>query len=152
VVALANTSTGRRFFRRILPRVLAPLGLTPSPYELTPRPGGAGDLHRFAGTYACGEERVEVVVDGDVLAWSLPDGREMRGQPIDDRVFLTDPTDPDFPTTAFGSFGADGRPRMLYPDPWGFHRIEEEQLLSPAGCRSVRVVQAVSLYSSSVLA
>jgi hypothetical protein len=48
----------------------------------------------------------------------------LEARPLDDRVFLVDPSDPDNPTVTFGEFDPSGRPRALYLMLWGLPRVD----------------------------
>ena len=50
------------------------------------------------------------------------DGHAREASPINERVFLVDPQDPDNPTVTFGAFDAEGRPQVLYVMLWGLPR------------------------------
>jgi hypothetical protein len=110
----------RSLFADLLPRLF---GIAAPPLGLDPAPGSAGDLSRFAGVYAWPDRRVQVTATTGGLmikrAWG-----EREARPLDDRVFLDDPADPDNPTITFGEFDPAGRPRLLYLMLWGLPRVE----------------------------
>ena len=123
VALLTNSGTGRAMYRSLLPELMREeLGVGVPPLRLDPVPGAAGDLARFAGTYAWPDRRVEVSATADGLRISR-DGAEWEALPLDGRAFLVDAADPDTPSVTFGAFDAEGRPRMLYEMRWGLPRI-----------------------------
>jgi hypothetical protein len=87
-----------------------------------PSPGAAGDLGRFAGTYAWPDRRVDVAATADRLLLTSGDG-QAAALPLNDRTFVVDAADPDTPTVTFGDFDAAGRPQVLYEMLWGLPRI-----------------------------
>ena len=123
IVLLTNSSTGRALYRTLFAELMGRLfGIRiPSP-RLDPSPGSAGDLARFAGVYGWPDREIEVKVIGRGLLM-LEEGRETEALPVDDRVFLVDPRDPDNPTVTFGAFDAAGRPSVLYDMLWGLPRL-----------------------------
>jgi len=122
VVVLTNGSNGRALHRTLLAELVPRVsGLRPSTVLLTPSPGAAGDLARFAGTYAWPDRRTTVAVRSDVLCLTTDDG-EAEARPLDGRTFLVDPADPDTPTVTFGGFDRDGVPSVLYDMLWGLPR------------------------------
>ena len=125
VVLLTNGSTGRAMYRSLLAELMPPLfGFPLPPPRLVPIPGSAGDLSRFAGTYAWPDRRVDVRTEADHLI--LRSARlEAEVFPVNDRTFLVDPLDPDDATVTFGAFDASGRPHVLYQMLWGLPRIAE---------------------------
>jgi hypothetical protein len=121
---MTNGSTGRAMsrslFADLLPRVF---GINIPPLRLEPAPVGAADLTRFAGVYAWSDRRVRVMATSSGLQIKRAQG-QLEARPLDDRVFLTDPSDPDNPTVTFGEFDAAGRPRVLYVMLWGLPRVD----------------------------
>lgn len=125
VALVTNSGSGRAMSRSLLPELMASeLGVAVPPLRLDTVPGAAGDLARFAGTYAWPDRRVEVAVAGEGLRIRR-DGAESHAAPLDERTFVVDAADPDTPTITFGAFGADGRPAMLYEMLWGLERAGE---------------------------
>jgi CubicO group peptidase (beta-lactamase class C family) len=123
IAVLTNASNGRALHRTLLAELVPRVsGLRPSSLLLTPRPGAAGDLARFAGTYAWPDRRLTVTVRADVLCLTSDDG-EAEARPLDGRTFLVDPGDPDTPTVTFGGFDRDGVPSVLYDMLWGLPRV-----------------------------
>jgi CubicO group peptidase (beta-lactamase class C family) len=123
VVLLANASSGRGFARALLPELVeAAFGIAIPRWVLEPTSGAAGELSRFTGVFAWPDRRVEVTTAGEGLRLT-EDGRDVMALPLDDRTFLLDADDPDGPTVAFGAFGDDGRPGVLYDMVWGLPRV-----------------------------
>jgi CubicO group peptidase (beta-lactamase class C family) len=123
VAVLTNGSNGRALHRTLLAELVPQVsGLRPSSVLLTPRPGAAGTLARFAGTYAWPDQRTTVAVRSDVLCLTTDEG-EAQARPIDGRTFLVDLADPDTPTVTFGGFDRDGVPSVLYDMVWGLPRV-----------------------------
>jgi CubicO group peptidase (beta-lactamase class C family) len=123
VAVLTNGSNGRALHRTLLAEMVPRVsGLRPSSTPLTPSPGAAGDLARFAGTYAWPDQRTTVAVRSDGLILTTDDG-EAEARPVDGRTFLVDPADPDTPTVTFGGFDRDGVPSVLYDMVWGLPRV-----------------------------
>ena len=122
VAVLTNGSNGRALHRTLLAELVPRVsGLRPSSVTLSPSPGAAGNLARFAGTYAWPDRRTTVVVGSDALRLTTDDG-EVEAVPVDGRTFLVDPADPDTPTVTFGGFDRDGVPSVLYDMVWGLPR------------------------------
>ena len=113
VAVMTNGSTGRAMYQAMLADLMTPLGVTVPPRELNASPCAAGELSRFAGTYAWPDQRFEVVASESGLVIS-DSGREREARPLDDRSFVVYADDPDDPTITFGEFDADGRPRVIY--------------------------------------
>ena len=111
---------GALLFADLLPRVF---GINVPPLRLEPAPVGAADLPRFAGVYAWPDRQVEVTATSSGLQIKRAQG-QVEARPLDDRVFLVDPSDPDNPTVTFGEFDAAGRPRVLYLMLWGLPRVD----------------------------
>jgi len=123
VVLMTNGSTGRSMYRSFFAELLEPLlGINVPQLRLQPSPGAAGELSRFAGAYAWPDRKVEVTATRSGLAVKSEHG-ESEGLPLDDRVFLVNPDDPDNPTVTFGAFDENGRPRVLYSMLWGLPRV-----------------------------
>jgi CubicO group peptidase (beta-lactamase class C family) len=123
VVLLTNGSTGRAMYRSLFAELLEQgFGIVMPPLQLDPVPGAAGDLERFAGSYAWPDRRAEVRVAGDGLRIEV-DGESLHARPLDECTFFVDPADPDTPTVTFGEFGSDGMPAVLYLMLWGLPRL-----------------------------
>ena len=122
IVLLTNSSSGRALYRSLFAELMPPLfGIRVRSLRLDPSPGSAGDLARFAGVYGWPDREIEVTAtERGLRMWE--DGRETEALPIDDRVFLVAPLDPDNPTVTFGAFDAAGRPNVLYDMLWGLPR------------------------------
>jgi CubicO group peptidase (beta-lactamase class C family) len=119
VVLLTNGSTGRALYRSLFPILLrAWFGIGMPALRLTPSPGAAGDLGRFAGVYAWPDRRWEVTASDTHLVME-GDGGIVEAPPLDDRTFVVDAGDPDVPTVTFDGFDASGRPGVLYQMLWG---------------------------------
>jgi CubicO group peptidase (beta-lactamase class C family) len=127
VVLMTNGSSGRAMYRSLFADLMEPLfGIGMPPLRLDPLPGSAGDLARFAGVYAWPDRRVDVTAtEGGLLIREGDDAQEAH--PLDERVFLVDPLDPDNPTVTFGAFDGAGRPQVLYLMLWGLQRLESRQ-------------------------
>jgi CubicO group peptidase (beta-lactamase class C family) len=123
VVLVSNSGTGRAMHRSVFAEVMpAELGIHVPPLGLESTPGSAGDLERFAGTYAWPDRRVEVASVGEGLQIRRH-GAEATALPLDARAFVVDAADPDTPAVTFGAFDADGRPGVLYDMLWGLERL-----------------------------
>ena len=90
--------------------------------RLEPSDGAAGDLSRFAGSYAWPDRRVEVAATDDRLVIESEAGA-VEALPLDAATFLVDADDPDTPTVTFGAFDDSGRPGVLYEMLWGLPRV-----------------------------
>ena len=123
IVLLANGNSGRAMQRSLLAELLPTLGMAAPPLRLDPVPRAAGDLARFAGTYAWPDRRVDVVAHAEGLHIREGDD-ELDARPLDRSSFVVDPSDPDNPTVTFADFDADGRPRVLYLMLWGLPRVD----------------------------
>jgi CubicO group peptidase (beta-lactamase class C family) len=123
VVALTtNGATGRSMYRSFFAELFEDRFDVRIPaLQLTPAAGAAGDLARFAGTFAWPDRRCEVKADGDVLLIEV-DGRRVEARPTTDRTFLVDERNPDNPTVTFAGFDDEGRPRIIYLMLWGLPR------------------------------
>ena len=122
IVVMANGSTGRAMSRSLFADLLPQeFGVNVPPLRLEPAPVGAAGLSRFAGLYAWPDWRVQVTATPSGLLIERAEG-DIEARPLDNRVFLTDPSDPDNPTVTFGEFDAAGRPRVLYLMLWGLPR------------------------------
>ena len=98
-------------------------GVAPPPQLPRPTSRGAVDLSLYEGVYAWPDRRVEVTATSSGLQIKGARG-QLEARPLDDRVFLTDPLDPDNPTVTFGEFDPAGRPWVLYLMLWGLPRVE----------------------------
>jgi CubicO group peptidase (beta-lactamase class C family) len=124
VVLMTNGSTGRAMYRSLFADLMPSLsGICMPPLRLDPVPGAAEDLARFAGVYAWPDRWVDVTATGDGLLITSEDG-QTAAFPLNERAFVTDPTDPDNPTVTFGAFDSCGRPRVLYDMLWGLPRLD----------------------------
>jgi CubicO group peptidase (beta-lactamase class C family) len=125
VALMTNGSTGRAMYRSLFPDLMQSLfGISVPPLRLGASPGAAGDVSRFAGSYAWPDRRVEVTAAaGRLLIKSAQ--AETEAVPLDDRTLVVDAADPDNPTVTFGAFDADGRPQVLYLMLWGLPCLEE---------------------------
>jgi CubicO group peptidase (beta-lactamase class C family) len=125
VVLMTNSTAGRAMYRSLLADLMRSLfGIRVPPMRLEAAPGAAGDLSRYVGVYAWPDRRVEVTAAGSGLVIN-DEHQAIEALPIDERVFLVDPGDPDNPTVTFGPFDAAGRPRVLYLMLWGLPRLDE---------------------------
>jgi CubicO group peptidase (beta-lactamase class C family) len=123
LVLLTNADSGKSMYRSLFEELLAEVFSVHMPgLQLEPRPGSAGELDRFAGTYAWPDREYRVAVEGDALAirW---DDEEAEAWPLNDRAFVINPESHDAPTIAFGEFDPDGRPHVLYRMLWGSPRV-----------------------------
>jgi CubicO group peptidase (beta-lactamase class C family) len=121
VVLMTNGSNGRALYRSLFPLLMEELGVRVAPLALQPSADAAGDLSRFEGVYAWPDTRYEVAATGKGLTLATGAGT-VEALPIDDRTFLLDPTDDDWPTITFDGFDAEGRPGVLYTMLWGLPR------------------------------
>ena len=124
IVLMTNATTGRPMYRSLFADLTeAWLGIGFPPLRLEPNPA-AGDLSRFAGTYAWPDRRIEVTATqrGHFLE---AEDRQAELLPLTDRVCLADASDPDDPTVTFGAFDASGRPQVLYSMLWGLPRVAD---------------------------
>jgi CubicO group peptidase (beta-lactamase class C family) len=123
VAVLANAEAGRALARSLVAELVDELcGIRVPPLRLDPAPGAAGDLARFAGTFAWPDRRVEVAASGPALLLRA-DRAETEARPLDARTFVVDAGSPDRPTVTFGAFDAAGRPAVLYEMLWGLPRV-----------------------------
>ena len=119
---LTNGSNGRALYRSLFPAVMGErLGVGMPALRLEPRVGAAGDLARFAGEYAWPDTRYDVTPTEHGLGLARA-GKTVEALPLDERTFVVDPTDHDWPTMTFGAFDAAGRPGVLYRTLWGLPR------------------------------
>lgn len=123
VAVMTNGSTGRAMYQALLADLLTPFGVTVPPRELNTSPGAAGELSRFAGTYAWPDQQYDVTRTRTGLAIK-GSGEDREALPIDDRSFVVDADDPDNPTMTFGEFDTLGRPHVLYDMLWALPRRE----------------------------
>jgi CubicO group peptidase (beta-lactamase class C family) len=124
VALMTNCDTGRAMYRSLFTELMQTLyGIGVPPLQLEPSPGAAGDLSRFAGTYAWPDRELDVTETAGGLSIRSDEG-ETKAQPLDDRTFLVDAADPDNPTVTFGAFDTLGRPQVLYLMLWGLPRVE----------------------------
>jgi CubicO group peptidase (beta-lactamase class C family) len=125
IALMTNSGTGRAMYRSLFPDLMQSLfGIRMRPLRLDASPGAAGDLSRFAGTYAWPDRQVDVTETASGLRIRSDEG-ETEALPLDHRTFLVDATDPDNPTVTFGAFDATGRPEVLYLMLWGLPRLDE---------------------------
>jgi CubicO group peptidase (beta-lactamase class C family) len=125
VVLMSNGSNGRAMYRSLFADLMtSSFGISVSPLRLSPSPGAAGDLSRFAGVYAWPDRRVEVTAGGSCLLIKS-EHDEAEALPLDGRTFLVDAADPDNPTVTFDGYDTAGRPRILYLMLWGLPRLGE---------------------------
>jgi CubicO group peptidase (beta-lactamase class C family) len=124
LVLLTNCGTGRAMYRSLLAEIMEPLfGIRAPALNLDPSPGAAGDLGRFAGTYAWPDRRIDVTAGADALLITSG-GEQKAALPLNDRTFVVDAADPDTPTITFGYFDGAGRPGALYDMLWGLRRVD----------------------------
>ena len=125
IVLLTNSGTGRAMYRSLFAELMRSSFAVDVPrLLLDPAPGAAGDLSRFAGSYAWPDRQVDVSATPNGLRISSDDGA-IDALPLDDRTFLLDPLDPDNPTVTFGAFDRAGRPRACYLMLWALPRLGE---------------------------
>lgn len=123
LVLLTNCGTGRAMYRSLFAEIMEPMfGVRAPRWSLDPSPGAAGDLGRFAGTYAWPDRRVDVAAAADGLMITSGEG-QAAALPLNDRTFVVDGADPDTPTVTFGDFDAAGSPQVLYEMLWGLPRV-----------------------------
>lgn len=123
VVLMTNANTGRAMYRALFADLMAEeFGISVPALQLGPSPGGAGDLSRFAGTYAWPDRQVRVTATEEGLRMRSS-GQHRVALPVDARTFVVDADDPDDPTVTFGEFDATGRPNVLYDMLWGLPRV-----------------------------
>ena len=123
VVLMTNSDRGRALYRSLFPELMrSSVGIGFPPLRLDVRPGAAGDLSRFAGVYAWPDRRAEVKATDTGLVVDA-DGIEAEAQPVDDRTFVVDASDPDTPTVTFGAFDEHGRSHALYLMLWALPRV-----------------------------
>jgi hypothetical protein len=108
----------RSLFADLMPSLC---GIGVPPLRLDAVAGAAGNLSRFAGIYTWPDRQVDVAAMANGLLITSEDG-QTEALPLNERTFLTDPTDPDNPAVTFGAFDAAGRPRVLYDMLWGLPR------------------------------
>ena len=78
---MTNGSTGRAMYRSLFADLKPSLcGISVPPLRLDASPGAAGDLPRFAGTYAWPDRQIHVTATADGLLISSED-RQDRGTP-----------------------------------------------------------------------
>jgi CubicO group peptidase (beta-lactamase class C family) len=122
VMLMTNSSTGRAMYRSLFADLMPSLcGIGVPPLRLDAAVGAAGNLSRFAGIYTWPDRQVDVTATANSLLITSEDG-QTEALPLNERTFLTDPTDPDNPAVTFGAFDAAGRPRVLYAMLWGLPR------------------------------
>ena len=124
VAVMTNGSTGRAMYLAMLADLMTPFGVSVPSRELNASPGAAGELSRFAGTYAWPDQQYDVTTTPTGLAIK-GSGDEREALPLDDRSFVVDADDPDNPTMTFGAFDADGRPRVIYNMLWALPRSDD---------------------------
>ena len=122
VVLMTNGGNGRALYRSLLGDLMERcFGITMPPLVLTPSPGAAGDLSRFAGGYGWPDRRWEVTARETCLVITREDV-VVEAPPIDERTFLVDAADPDTPTVTFGEPDDRGRPCVVYDMLWALPR------------------------------
>lgn len=122
VVLMTNGGNGRALYRSLLGDLMERcFGITMPPLVLTPSPGAAGDLSRFAGGYGWPDRRWEVTARETCLVITREDV-VVDAPPIDERTFLVDAADPDTPTVTFGEPDDRGRPCVVYDMLWALPR------------------------------
>jgi CubicO group peptidase (beta-lactamase class C family) len=127
VVLMANSNTGRAFYRSLFAELMQSLFEISVPsLRLDAEPGAAGDLSRFAGVYAWPDRRIDVTA-ADTSLLIKREQSESNGLPVDEHTFVVDSTDPDNPTVTFEGFDAAGQPRVLYVMLWGLPRLDVER-------------------------
>jgi CubicO group peptidase (beta-lactamase class C family) len=124
VVLMTNSNTGRAMYRSLFADLMAELcGIAVPPLRLDTSAGAAGELSRFAGTYAWPDRRVEVAASSGSLLIKSEEGAT-EALPLDERTFVVDAADPDNPAVTFGAFDSAGRPQVLYDMLWGLPRTD----------------------------
>jgi hypothetical protein len=119
---MTNANTGRAMYRALFAELMGvEFGITVPPFRLVPSPGTAGDLSRFAGTYAWPDRQVRITATGEGLLIESS-GQNRVAKPVGARTFVVDALDPDDPTVTFGEFDPTGRPIVLYDMLWGLPR------------------------------
>jgi CubicO group peptidase (beta-lactamase class C family) len=119
---LTNGSAGRNLCRSLLAGILDEhFGLAVPPLRLQPSPGAQLDLDRYVGTYAWPDRAWRVSARGNGLLIEGAD-RTDEALPVDERIFVVDPHDPDNPTVTFDRFDSGGRPSVLFRMLWAYHR------------------------------
>ena len=122
VVMMTNGGNGRALCRSLLGDLMDRcFGITVPALRLTPSPGAAGDLSRFAGVYEWPDRGWEVTVRDACLVITREDD-VVQALPVDERTFLVDAADPDTPTVTFGEFDDSGRPGVVYDMLWALPR------------------------------
>lgn len=123
IALMTNASSGRDMYRSLFNDLVdAWFGIGVPALRLEPSRDAARDLSRFAGVYAWPDWRWEVKATDTHLVME-GDGRTIEALPIDDRTFLVDADDADWPTVTFGAFDGSGRPGVLYQMLWGLPRV-----------------------------
>jgi CubicO group peptidase (beta-lactamase class C family) len=117
---LVNSERGAELFRALIPGLLADLGVTMSPLNLTPMALPRDELAHYCGRYAWPDSEILVELDADGIR--LSGAAAGRLLPIDQRLFRWPDGDPDFPFVTFADFGVDGRPHLLYHAIWAYPR------------------------------
>jgi Beta-lactamase len=124
VVLMTNSNTGRGMYRSLFADLMAELcGITVPPLRLDVSPEAAGELSRFAGTYAWPDRRVEVEATSCGLLINNEEG-PTEAFPLDERTFVLDAADPDNPAVTFGAFDTAGQPQVVYDMLWGLPRVD----------------------------
>jgi CubicO group peptidase (beta-lactamase class C family) len=124
VALMTNASTGRAMYRTLFADLIPDLfGMTVPPVGLDPSTAQERDLSRYAGSYGWPDRRVEITATTRGLVIE-EDGEARLALPVDERIFLVDPADPDNPTVTFGKSDQAGRPNVLYDMLWGLPRLE----------------------------
>jgi CubicO group peptidase (beta-lactamase class C family) len=123
VVLLTNGERGRALYRSLFPELVNSLfGVGMPALRLEPSPPAAGDLARFAGSYAWPDRCLEVSAT-DAALMLESEQETVEAVALDERTFLVDADDPDNPTVTFGAFDESGRPGVLYEMLWGLPRV-----------------------------
>jgi CubicO group peptidase (beta-lactamase class C family) len=123
-VLMTNANTGRAMYRALFADLMAEeFGISVPPLPLVQSRGGAGDLSRFAGTYAWPDRQVQVSATEKGLRM-VSSSQERVAFPLDDGTFVVDALDPDDPTVTFGEFDPGDRPTVLYDMLWGLPRAD----------------------------
>ena len=119
---LTNGSNGRALYRSLFPTVMDDsFGVRMPPLRLSRAPVPRGIWLGSAGAYAWPDSRYVVTPTDDGLLLARA-GATAEALPLDDRTFVVDADDHDWPTLTFGAFDSAGRPGVLYRLLWGLPR------------------------------